>query len=127
MIREDVWIWYLDRQGGLTVGYGARDDRIGPELQFGHVVGDRYEDQVLQINIAWGGKSLAEDYRSPSNGAEVGPCYEKLFHERVLITPHTSSHAELTVERRQALFEENLRRFSRGEPLLNVVDRRAGY
>ena len=47
--------------------------------------------------------------------------------ERVLITPHTSSHAELTGERRQALFEENLRRFSRGEPLLNVVDRRAGY
>jgi len=47
VVRDDVWIWYFDRKGGLTVGYGARNDRIGPELQFGHVVGDQYEDQVL--------------------------------------------------------------------------------
>ncbi|NQU24919.1 MAG: sialate O-acetylesterase, partial [Candidatus Nealsonbacteria bacterium] len=51
VVRDDVWIWYFDRKGGLTVGYGARDDRIGPELQFGHVVGDHYENQVLLINV----------------------------------------------------------------------------
>ena len=79
VIRDDVWIWYFDRQGGLTVGYGARDDRIGPELQFGHVVGDRYEEQVLLIKIAWGGKSLAADFRPPSSGGQVGPFYEELF------------------------------------------------
>ena len=79
VVRDDVWIWYFDRKGGLTVGYGSRNDRIGPELQFGHVVGDQYEDQVLLIKIAWGGKSLAKDFRPPSSGGEVGPYYKELF------------------------------------------------
>jgi hypothetical protein len=79
VVRDDVWIWYFDRKGGLTVGYGARNDRIGPELEFGHVVGDQYEDQVLLLKIAWGGKSLAKDFRPPSSGGEVGPFYKELF------------------------------------------------
>jgi phosphoglycerate dehydrogenase-like enzyme len=45
----------------------------------------------------------------------------------VIITPHVASDAELTRERGQALLRENLRRFGAGEPLLNVVDKRAGY
>jgi phosphoglycerate dehydrogenase-like enzyme len=45
----------------------------------------------------------------------------------VVITPHVSSTSELTDDRRWALFRENLRRFDAGEPLLNVVDKRAGY
>lgn len=77
--REDVWIWYFDRKGDLTVGYGASNDTIGPELQFGHVVGDHFEEQVLLIKIAWGGKSLAQDFRPPSSGGEVGPNYKELF------------------------------------------------
>lgn len=39
IVRDDVWISYLDRKGPLTVGYGAKNDRIGPELGFGNVVG----------------------------------------------------------------------------------------
>ena len=79
VVRDDVWIWYLGRKGGLTVGYGAREDRIGPELQFGRVVGDYFGNQVLLIKIAWGGKSLAKDFRPPSSGGEVGPYYQKLL------------------------------------------------
>ncbi len=45
----------------------------------------------------------------------------------VVITPHAAGRAELTVERRDALLLENLRRFANGEALLNVVDRKAGY
>jgi phosphoglycerate dehydrogenase-like enzyme len=45
----------------------------------------------------------------------------------VVITPHVSSFSELTEERRSALFLENLRRLDAGEPLLNVVDKKAGY
>jgi phosphoglycerate dehydrogenase-like enzyme len=44
-----------------------------------------------------------------------------------VITPHVASTAELTDERAWALLRENLRRFDAGEPLLNVVDKRAGY
>ena len=38
-----------------------------------------------------------------------------------------SYRGEVTLERRWALFRENVRRFGAGEPLLNVVDKEAGY
>jgi len=47
--------------------------------------------------------------------------------ENVVITPHVAGVAELTGERRWALFRENAERFARGEGLVNVVDKRAGY
>jgi len=87
VVRDDVKIWYLGRTGGLTVGYGAREDRIGPELQFGHVVGERYDNPVLLIKIAWGGKSLAQDFRPPHAGGTVGPYYTELLkHTREVLT-----------------------------------------
>ncbi len=79
LVRSDVWIWYMGRTGGLTVGYGARNDRIGPELQFGNVIGDYLDDQVLLIKTAWGGKSLAKDFRPPSSGGQVGPYYTEML------------------------------------------------
>jgi len=79
VVRDDVWIWYLGRKGGLTVGYGAKEDKIGPELQFGHVMGDYFDNQVLLIKIAWGGKSLAKDFRPPGSGGEVGPYYTEML------------------------------------------------
>lgn len=66
--RDDVWISYLDRNGPLTVGYGARKELIGPELGFGWVMGDALAEPVLLIKCAWGGKSLAVDFRPPSAG-----------------------------------------------------------
>ena len=66
--RDDVWITYLDRKGPLTVGYGARDTMIGPELSFGWVMGDTFDEPVLLVKCAWGGKSLAVDFRPPGAG-----------------------------------------------------------
>jgi len=80
VVREDVWIWYLGRKGNLTVGYGAKSDRIGPELQFGHILGDYFDNQVLIIKTAWGGKSLAGDFRPPSSGGKVGPYYTEMLN-----------------------------------------------
>jgi carbohydrate esterase-like sialic acid-specific acetylesterase len=77
-VRDDVWIHYLDRKGKLTVGYGAKEDRIGPELGFGRVVGEAYEEPVLLIKLAWGGKSLTVDFRPPSSGGKVGPYYTEI-------------------------------------------------
>lgn len=45
----------------------------------------------------------------------------------VVITPHVASIAGLTSARRWALTRENIRRFGAGEPLLNTVDKQAGY
>jgi phosphoglycerate dehydrogenase-like enzyme len=47
--------------------------------------------------------------------------------ENVVITPHVASDARITDQRALALLKENLRRFAAGEPLLNVVDKKAGY
>ena len=46
---------------------------------------------------------------------------------RVIITPHIAGRSKVTNQRRSALTLENLRRFGAGEPLLNVVDKEAGY
>ncbi|MBK8979497.1 MAG: D-2-hydroxyacid dehydrogenase [Planctomycetes bacterium] len=45
----------------------------------------------------------------------------------VVVTPHVSGSSRATDEREADLFVENVRRFAHGEPLLNVVDKRAGY
>lgn len=76
--RDDVLIHYLDRKGKLTAGFGVKDDRIGPELGFGTVVGDAFAEPVLLIKLAWGGKSLARDFRPPSSGGETGPYYNEI-------------------------------------------------
>ncbi len=45
----------------------------------------------------------------------------------VIITPHMSGRSALTVDRMRAIYLDNLLRFGAGEPLLNVVDKKAGY
>ena len=45
----------------------------------------------------------------------------------VILTPHTSGLAPLYWERAMEQFTGNLRRYIAGEPLQNVVDKRAGY
>ena len=45
----------------------------------------------------------------------------------VIITPHIGGDSDQHMERIWELFNENLRRFVRGEPLLSVVDRERGY
>ena len=79
--RDDVWIKFLDRKGRLTVGYGS-PGCIGPELGFGRVVGDRYEEPVLLIKAAWGGRSLWRDFRSPSAGMPPEAVLEKMLAEQ---------------------------------------------
>jgi phosphoglycerate dehydrogenase-like enzyme len=45
----------------------------------------------------------------------------------VVITPHVAGDAALSDQRGDELYFDNLRRFAAGEPLLNPVDKRAGY
>ncbi len=81
-VRDDVWVRYQREQapllrGPLGLGFSVYGDshHFGPELQFGHVLGDHFENQVLLIKTAWGGKSLFHDFRPPSSGGEVGKYY----------------------------------------------------
>ena len=77
IVRDDVFIDYLGRRGGLTIGYGSRN-RTGVELEFGTVMGDHFKEPVLLIKTAWGGHSLVKLFRSPSAGL---PSDEKLTEE----------------------------------------------
>lgn len=76
--RGDVMVKFLDRQGKLTVGFGSPKS-VGPELGFGKVVGDRYEEPVLLIKTAWGGRSLYRDFRSPSAGLPQDEVLQKML------------------------------------------------
>lgn len=87
--RDDVFIKFLDRSGKLTVGYGARNS-IGPELEFGTVVGDRLSEPVLLIKTAWGGRSLYRDFRPPSAGLPPAAVLAKLLAEQRKRRPATT-------------------------------------
>ncbi len=76
--RDDVWIKFLKRKGNLTIGYGS-PGCIGPELEFGRVVGNRYAEQVLLIKTAWGGRSLYRDFRPPRAGLPSADVLDKLL------------------------------------------------
>lgn len=87
-VRNDVWVRYQPegqplRAGPLTFGFTPYGDQhhFGPELQFGHVMGDALENQVLLIKTAWGGKSLYVDFRPPSSGGQTGKYYTLMIQQ----------------------------------------------
>ena len=45
----------------------------------------------------------------------------------VLISPHVSGDSPQTWERRYRIFKDNLARYLRGDPLLHICDKRAGF
>ena len=67
IVRDDVFIKFLNRHGGLTIGYGS-PNRTGVELEFGTVMGEAHDEPVMLIKAAWGGHSLFKLFRSPSAG-----------------------------------------------------------
>jgi len=86
--RSDVQVRYQPQKGPLKLGplapgftpyEGAH--HFGPELQFGHVLGDHLENPVLLVKTAWGGKSLYSDFRPPSSGGTVGPYFLRMVNE----------------------------------------------
>ena len=98
-----------------------KDDAILINIGRGPIVDTNALVQALQ-NGTLGGAGL--DVTEP----EPLPNGHPLLRMRnVVITPHTAGNAALTGTRRDVLFHENVRRFGAGLPLLNVVDKAAGY
>ena len=87
--RDDVFIKYLNRHGGLTIGYGS-PNRTGVELELGTVLGDAFDEPVLLIKPAWGGHSLFKLFRSPSAGIPE----ERIQAELVKKTERTQKNNE---------------------------------
>ncbi len=87
VVRDDVFVRFQTREtlkrGGLSIGFAGYPGKhhIGPEFQFGHVVGDAITAPVLLIKTAWGGKSLHKDFRPPSASGPTGPYYHRMLAE----------------------------------------------
>ena len=57
----------------LSIGCGAGDNNIGPELGFGNIIGDHHEEPVLLLKASQGNRSLAWDFLPPgSERFEIG-------------------------------------------------------
>jgi Carbohydrate esterase, sialic acid-specific acetylesterase len=123
VVREDVWIKNFKQKGNLTVGWGQEQDRFGPELEFGHVVGEYFDEQVLVIKTAWGGNTLNRDLRSPSSGL---PPQEVLEQQRKELLKFKADATLADVEQTYGgLYREMLKEVR--ETLANLVEHFPSY
>jgi len=70
-VRNDVYFYEAELSfsgGWLTVPPRPGKTTIGPEVQFGHIMGYAHDEQVLIIKTSNGNRSLGFDYRPPSSG-----------------------------------------------------------
>ena len=68
--RDDVWykgVVTATANQWLSVGCGAGKNNIGPELGFGHVVGNYHDAPVLILKASQGNRSLGWDYLPPGS------------------------------------------------------------
>ncbi|MGY8640714.1 MAG: sialate O-acetylesterase [Verrucomicrobiales bacterium] len=68
--RDDVWYKGVVTATGnkwLSVGCGAGSNNIGPELGFGHIVGNHHDEPVLLLKASQGNRSLAWDFLPPGS------------------------------------------------------------
>jgi len=69
-VRNDVWYKGIISSLGdkfLTVGHGANSNKIGPELQFGHIMGYFHKEPVIILKVSIGNRALAWDLLSPGS------------------------------------------------------------
>jgi len=68
--RDDVWyrgVVTATANKWLSVGCGAGSNNVGPELGFGHMVGDYHDEPVLILKASQGNRSLGWDYLPPGS------------------------------------------------------------
>ena len=69
-VRKDVWykgVVTATANKWLTVGCGAGAGSIGPELQFGHIMGYYHDEPVIIIKASQGNRSLGWDILPPGS------------------------------------------------------------
>jgi hypothetical protein len=76
VVRDDVFIKFLDRKGLLTLGYGS-PGRTGVEFEFGVIMGNHFDEPVILVKAAWGGHSLFKQFRPPSADSPAATALQK--------------------------------------------------
>jgi phosphoglycerate dehydrogenase-like enzyme len=92
---------------------------------------ERMKQGALLVNVARGklvdDEALVAALRDVFSEEPLEPFSPYWDLPNVIVTPHTAGAMQDYWTPLVALFAENLRRFEKGEPLLNVVDKVAGY
>ena len=98
------------------------DDAVVINVGRGSVVDQNALEKELRSGRLYAGLDVFEEEPVPPESS-LWDC------PRLIITPHVSGDLTLpyTVEKIVSQFLENLERYCAGEPLLRVVDRKAGY
>jgi phosphoglycerate dehydrogenase-like enzyme len=139
---EDVWP--LDRLPDLLAQSDVVVLAVPHTPDTKRLIGKRELDRIrrgaLLVNIARGKLVDDEAVIAALGDGRLGGVALDVFSEEpldpaspywdlpnVIITPHTSGAMQDFWTPLVALFSENLRRFEKGEPLLNIVDKVAGY
>ncbi|MFM7182501.1 MAG: sialate O-acetylesterase [Verrucomicrobiales bacterium] len=68
--RDDVWytgVVTATANKWLDIGCGASASSIGPELGFGHMVGNHHDEPVLILKASQGNRSLGWDFLPPGS------------------------------------------------------------
>jgi Carbohydrate esterase, sialic acid-specific acetylesterase len=122
-VRQDVRVTFLDRKdtpvsplyGPLTVGFGSprrvrgTDGKnklvpgIGPELGIGWVLGEHFDEPVLLIKAAWGGRAVKHTFRPPS----APPGEEELKQQLATIK---KKNPDMTLEKLKASYGSDYRK-----------------
>ncbi|GIH28472.1 3-phosphoglycerate dehydrogenase [Acrocarpospora phusangensis] len=119
----------------LTVPHTDETHHLLDAAAFGHV-----KPGAVVINGARGGVVDEDALLAALRNGQVGHLISDVFAQEplpesspfwsesnVLITPHVAGFAPGYHDHVRVLFTENLRRLVEGRPLLNLVDRKAGY
>jgi len=137
-------VWPLDRLPDLLAGSDVVVLALPHTPETRRLIGKRELDRIkrgaLLVNVARG-KLVDDDavIEALRDGRLGGAALDVFSQEpldpaspywdlpNVLVTPHTSGAMQDYWTPLVALFTDNLRRFEKGEPLRNVVDKKAGY
>ena len=95
-LRKDVWIFGANGDGisgqkdnkCLEPGFGQWK-YYGPELSFGHKMGDLFPQQVLIIKCIGGGTSLGKDWVPPTMSKRTGRPVGHMYKKAILMTVMT--------------------------------------
>jgi phosphoglycerate dehydrogenase-like enzyme len=132
--------WLMEMVPQVDVLMSAAPLTKETRLMFNESVFRKLKPSAYFINVSRGGlvdqealvKTLKEkrirgaglDVTTPEPLPSESPLWDC---PNLVITPHNSGHAPIRQVRLMALVAENVRRYSHGLPLLNVVDKARGY
>jgi len=108
--REDAWVHYERKpgevkKGPLTVGFGVSDNHVGPELMFGTILAEHYDEPIVLVKAAWGGRSLALNFRPPAAGEPPWATYPENQREKLKTVELGKEYREMIRMAKEVLAE----------------------